>query len=133
VVGDALRRQSSQPSRAASGSKPAYEVEVALHPLFVAGAGVVAVSTDTVAAAFFVRSTMLVASTWYVPAVVAVKTPASVTEAPVGSWIDQFTPAVLAAPSTVAARVVGLLVSTETLAGVMVTFEYKLMTMNPLS
>jgi hypothetical protein len=94
---------------------------------------VVAVSTDTVAAAFFVRSTMLVASTWYVPVVVAVKTPASVTEAPVGSWIDQFTPAVLAAPSTVAARVVGLLVSTETVAGVTVTFEYRLMTRNPLS
>ena len=56
------------------------------------------------------------------------KTPPLVTVAPLVGCTDQFTPAVFAAPSTVALKVADLLVSTERLDGVTVTFEYRLMT-----
>jgi hypothetical protein len=58
-----------------------------------------------------------------VPELLPVKTPVFVTEPPLGSWTDQVTPAVFAAPSTVALNEAVFPVSTEALVGEMVTAE----------
>jgi hypothetical protein len=125
-----LRRQSTQPRTTRTASALETELDVALQPLLLDDDGV---TTDAAALACLVESRRAVATTVYTPGMVAVNTPASVTLAPLEGLTDQTTPAVLAAPSTVAVKVVLVPVVSPMEEGETDTEENNRMTMKPLS
>ena len=84
--------------------------------------------------AFLVPSRMLVATAWKVPMICPVTTPLGLMARPLPpSWTDQVTPAVLAAPVTVAVNAVVPPSLTDADAGETATSENREMTMKPLS
>lgn len=87
--------------------------------------------TVTTAVPLAVPSIVLVAMTWYVPAVVVEKTPPSVT-VPLGVT-DQFTPSYVPMPVTAAVKGAVPPVCIDAVDGVTVTPVYRWMTWNPLS